>query len=327
MVWYITATSPGCWGASLSVGRVAHGARQRRDCWRRLVRACPKRVRLSWGAFRSDFKSLWKRSKIILIEAKIRKWWSANWVMWSHSSCAKLFQKYNVLTVFFIGIKELCTALADNAWLTANPEESLTNKLRLDALSIPNYVIKKGPTHGARHGKTEVQREYHLAWNAWKRCCQKVDSQGEHFTGIPDRFLRDPVYRHSQLAIGFTEQKCKEWDELAQEDHTYHLTPEEKKNTKKNGILTLNKEGKHGPMNLRSDFRAAVIMKKSRTPRIRRTNWRASPSRSIKTMAFIFKHIVVGQVWTRIGNELIRLFLLIFCSLQLVSFTVNGDPL
>ena len=36
-------------------------------------------------------------------------------VMWSYSSCAKLFQKYNVFTVFFIGIKELCTALADNA--------------------------------------------------------------------------------------------------------------------------------------------------------------------------------------------------------------------
>ena len=44
------------------------------------------------------------------------------------------------------------------------------DKLRLDALSITNYVIKKGPTHGARHGKTEVQKEYHLAWNAWKRC-------------------------------------------------------------------------------------------------------------------------------------------------------------
>ena len=33
------------------------------------------------------------------------------------------------------------------------------NTLRLDALSIPNYVIKKGPNRGARHGKTEVQRE------------------------------------------------------------------------------------------------------------------------------------------------------------------------
>ena len=49
------------------------------------------------------------------------------------------------------------------------------NKLRLDALSIPNYLIKKGRSHGARHGKTKEQIEYHMAWNAWKRCCKKVD--------------------------------------------------------------------------------------------------------------------------------------------------------
>ena len=151
--------------------------------------------------------------------ATIWRRWSANWVMWSYSSCAKLHQKYYVLTVFFIGIKGLFFALADHAWLTTNPENF--NRLRLDALSIQNCVIKKGATHGARHGKTEIQREFHLAWNAWTRCCKKVDSQGEHSTGIHDRFLRDPVYRESQLAIGWSEQKCKEWDELAKEDHTF----------------------------------------------------------------------------------------------------------
>ena len=31
---------------------------------------------------------------------------------------------------------------------------------------------------------------------------RKFDSQGEHFTSIHDRFLRDPVYCDSQLAIG-----------------------------------------------------------------------------------------------------------------------------
>ena len=46
--------------------------------------------------------------------------------MWSYSSYVKLHQKYNVLTVFSIGNKELCTALADNARFAANPEESLT---------------------------------------------------------------------------------------------------------------------------------------------------------------------------------------------------------
>ena len=33
------------------------------------------------------------------------------------------------------------------------------NRLRLDSLSIPYYVIKKNRPHGARHGKTEAQRK------------------------------------------------------------------------------------------------------------------------------------------------------------------------
>ena len=116
------------------------------------------------------------------------------------------------------------------------------NKLRVDALSIPHYVIKKGRCHGARHGKTEEQKEYHKAWNAWKRCCKKVDSQGEHFTGVHDRFLRDPVYRESQLAIGWTEQTCKELADLAKEDYTYRLTPEERReDTNDSGISLFNK--------------------------------------------------------------------------------------
>ena len=90
-------------------------------------------------------------------------------------------------------------------------------KLRLDALSVPHYVIKKGRCHGARHGNIEEQIEYHMAWNAWKRCCKSVDSRGE-------RFLRDQVYRELQLLIGWTEQKCIEMDELAKQDHTYRLS-------------------------------------------------------------------------------------------------------
>ena len=100
-------------------------------------------------------------------------------------------------------------------------------KLRLDAHFIPNYVIKKGRSHGARHGKTEEQKEYHIAWNACKRCCKRVDSQGEHFKGIYDRFLRGQVHRESQLAIDWTEQKCREMDEQAKQNHTYHLSTEE----------------------------------------------------------------------------------------------------
>ena len=45
---------------------------------------------------------------------------------------------------------------------------------RLDALSIPHNVIKKGRTHGARHGKTEAQKEHSVDHNARKRCIKKI---------------------------------------------------------------------------------------------------------------------------------------------------------
>ena len=89
------------------------------------------------------------------------------------------------------------------------------------------------------------QKEYHTAWNAWKRCCKRVGSQGEHFTGIHDRFLRDQVYRESQLAIGWTEQeKCIEMDELAKQNHTYHLSTQEFKRYQGQWYLTLSKSSK-----------------------------------------------------------------------------------
>ena len=123
-------------------------------------------------------------------------------------------------------------------------------KLRLDALSIPHCVIKKGRCRGARHGRTEEQKEYHIAWNARKRCCKRVDSRGEHFKSIHDRLHRDQVYRESQLAIGWTEQKCIEMDELAKQDHTYHLSTEEFKRYQGQWYLTLNKSGKNEKQHL-----------------------------------------------------------------------------
>ena len=137
------------------------------------------------------------------------------------------------------------------------------NKLTLYAFSIPHYVIKKGRCHGARHGKTEEQKEYQKAKKAWKRCCKRVDSQGEHFKGIHDRFLRDQVYRESQLPVGWKEPKCIEMDELAKQNHTYHLSTEEFKRYQGHWYLTLNKSGKNTLMRLRLDFRAAVSQKPS----------------------------------------------------------------
>ena len=165
--------------------------------------------------------------------------------------CSRCFLQWNQGVIY-------CTC---GHFLVESESSKKFHKLRLDALSIPHYVIKKGRPHGARHGKTEAQKEYHIAFNAWKRCCKRVDAEEELYKGIHDRFLRDQVRRESQLKIGWTEQKCIEMDKLAQEDHTYRLSKEEFKRYQGQWCLTLNKSGKNAPMRLRSDFRAAVTIK------------------------------------------------------------------
>ena len=44
---------------------------------------------------------------------------------------------------------------------------------RLDVLLIPNCVLKERRPHGARHGKTEAQKEHFIAHDARKRCIKK----------------------------------------------------------------------------------------------------------------------------------------------------------
>ena len=103
---------------------------------------------------------------------------------------------------------------------------------RLDAFSIPHYVIKKERPHGARHGKTDAQKEHFVAHNARRRCLKKK------FEGIHDRFQRDPTHRDSQLEIGWTEEKCIEMDKLAQENLSY-CPSEEFERYKKNWYIRL----------------------------------------------------------------------------------------
>ena len=122
------------------------------------------------------------------------------------------------------------------------------NKLRLDATSIPDYVMKKGATHGARHGKTEVQREYHMAWNAWKRCCNKVDSQGEHFTGIHDFSEIQFTVNHNSQSDG-QNNNAKSGMNLRKKTIHVNLLQRKRQDTKDNGILLWTKQTKMGLWN------------------------------------------------------------------------------
>ena len=183
------------------------------------------------------------------------------------------------------------------------------NKLRLDALSVPHYVIKNGRCHGARHGKTEAQKEYHIAWNAWKTCCKKVDSQGEHLQVFAIDFSEIQfIVNHNSQSDGQNES-AKRWTNLQKK--TIHIIslPEEKRRYQGTPVsLTLNKSGKNGPTRLRSDFRAAVSVK---NPLHRESGEQVEEPISPETtqeMTSFFKHIVVGTSLNGVGSELRRFF-------------------
>ena len=63
----------------------------------------------------------------------------------------------------------------------------------------------------------------------WRVAAKKLTLKVNILQVFTFDFSEIQFYREPQLAIGWTEQKCKEWDELAKEDHTYRLSTEEKK--------------------------------------------------------------------------------------------------
>ena len=122
----------------------------------------------------------------------------------------------------------------------------------LDLLSIQNYVIKKERPHGHRFGKTKEQKDHQNAHNLRKRCINRI------FEGIHDCFLKDPVFRESQLDIDRTEEVCIQLDKDAQKDFTYRMTQEEYFRYRKNWWISLNKSGKIGPVRDGSDVNDAL---------------------------------------------------------------------
>ena len=122
----------------------------------------------------------------------------------------------------------------------------------LDLLSVQNYVIKKGRPHGRRYGKTEEQRDHHIAHNLRKRCIKR------NFEGFTHRFLKDPIFRGSQLEHDRIEEVCIQMDKDSQKGFTYRMTQAEYVRKRKNWWISLNKSGKTGPVRDRSDFNDAL---------------------------------------------------------------------
>ena len=87
-----------------------------------------------------------------------------------------------------------------------------------------------------------------------RRCAKK-----KNFLGGYDRFIRDEKFRKNMLDNGRTEEICRQMDDLADEDHTHHLTPEEIDDYRSNWWIRSNNIGSDTmPIRHRSDFKRAL---------------------------------------------------------------------
>ena len=105
------------------------------------------------------------------------------------------------------------------------------NKDRFDILSIPGYVIKKNPSRGPWHGPSLRQTMYHKARDMLRKA--KLPKNGQCQT-ILERWSRDADYQKSLSDEEWTEEKIRQYDALALEDHSHEATPTERRRWEKN---------------------------------------------------------------------------------------------
>ena len=126
-------------------------------------------------------------------------------------------------------------------------------KYTMDLLSNPEFVINKGRPHGHRCGKKPEDRECYTANQLKKKCKKKF------FQGIHDRLIRDETFRNRMIENYRNEDVCRQWDALADEDHTHHLTPQEYCHYQSNWWLHSNQKGSNiVPVEHRPDFKQAL---------------------------------------------------------------------
>ena len=149
-------------------------------------------------------------------------------------------------------------------------------KYTLDLFSIPNYYIKKERPRGHRYGKKPGDHEYFIA-NSLKKKYRK-----KHFLGIHDRFIRDEKFRKNMIELGRSEEKCREMDKLANEDHTHHITPYEIRVYRNNWWIRSNFVGSDTmPVRHRADFKEALSTLrhlKNQEDQAYYQNWQSSSS-------------------------------------------------
>ena len=111
---------------------------------------------------------------------------------------------------------------------------------------------------------------------------KRVDSQGEHFTSIHDRFLRDPIlYPQSEGQ----NKSARRWTNLQKKTTRTISLQRNSKDTKDNGISNWTSLAKMGLCDFDPIFELLSLSQKPSPPGVRRTSCTAYFSKTIEEMA------------------------------------------
>ena len=110
------------------------------------------------------------------------------------------------------------------------------NRDRFYTFSIPQYVVKKVQLW-ARVMGTLRDNEFIT------QLTSRTERQIKRDMTMLERSQNCPIYRESQLAIGWDEEFCTRYDEISTEDHTFVCTAEEHRRREISWVLVLNSQG------------------------------------------------------------------------------------
>ena len=290
----------------------------------------------------SEFKSLWKRSKIILIEKHFKPTCSR---ITSTILSAKI-QKSTIRELGNVELFELCDTIPKvqfSHWLPYwnqgivyctcgqcmidSESRRKLNKLRLDALSIPNYVIKKKDLIMVLN-MARPKNKKSTTWagmrgrDAVRKLTLKVNILQVvtiHFSEI--QF----IVNHNSQSDG-QNKSAKSGTNLRKKTILINSLRRKREDTKDNGILLWTKQAKMGLWNFDLIFEPlslwTIVYTTNQGNKLKSLSIQNNTVDGIPLQAHRG-----GTSLNGIGNELIRFFELIFFLLQLVSFTVDSDPL
>ena len=163
--------------------------------------------------------------------------------------------KHSAKYAYHTGTSASSTARARHFLRNGTEENKKFVQYTMDLLSIPNYYMKKGRLHRAplreeARGPRVLHREF----------AQEEMQKRSSTMGIHDRFIRDEKFRKNMFDTGRTEEMCRKMDELANEDHTHHITPEEISLYRNNWWIRSNKVGSDTmPVRHRPYFQASIV--------------------------------------------------------------------